>query len=87
MPVGVTADIEGSDEVILAGAKDGITRFNTRTGHHEYITKLWTEEEGLEKAKRYYRLPGAAFAETDAATDSGVMMARSIVRVDSGSGL
>jgi hypothetical protein len=53
MAVGVTADIEGSDDnIILTGAKDGITKFNLDTGKHEYITKLWAENEGPEKVRR-----------------------------------
>lgn len=49
----MTADIEGSeDHIILTGAKDGITKFNIKTGEHEYITKLWTDSEGLEKVRR-----------------------------------
>ena len=53
MAVGVTADIEGSeDNIILTGAKDGITKFNTETGEHEYITKLWAGNEGPEKVRR-----------------------------------
>ena len=51
MPVGVTADIEGSDDIILAGAKDGITKFNLTNGKHEYIAKFWADEDP-DKAKR-----------------------------------
>ena len=53
MAVGVTADIDGSDDnVILTGAKDGVTKFNLDTGKHEYIAKLWAESEGPEKVRR-----------------------------------
>ena len=51
--IGVTADIEGSDEVILAGAKDGITKFNVQRGQHEYLAKFWNEGDGPDKAKEY----------------------------------
>lgn len=45
--LGVTADINGSD-LLLTGAKDGITLFNTVTGAHEYITKFWSDDEEKE---------------------------------------
>lgn len=53
MSIGVTADIDGLDEVILAGAKDGITKFNVKTAKHEYIAKFWNEGDGPNKAKEY----------------------------------
>jgi hypothetical protein len=52
MAVGVTADIEGRDDIILTGAKDGITKFDLTCGKHEYITKLWDESEGPEKVRK-----------------------------------
>lgn len=52
MAVGVTADIEGRKDVILTGAKDGVTTLDLKTGEHEYIAKFWTENEGPEKVKR-----------------------------------
>jgi hypothetical protein len=52
MAVGVTADIEGRDDIILTGAKDGVTKFDLETGKHEYMTKLWAEGEGPEKVRR-----------------------------------
>jgi hypothetical protein len=52
MAVGVTADIEGRDDIILTGAKDGVTKFDLETGKHEYVTKLWAEGEGAEKVRR-----------------------------------
>jgi hypothetical protein len=54
MPIGVTADIEGVDssEVILAGAKDGVTRFNLLTGKHEYVVKYWNGEKAEEQTRR-----------------------------------
>ena len=51
--IGVTADIEGSAEVILAGAKDGITKFNVQSARHEYVAKFWKEDDGPDKAKEY----------------------------------
>lgn len=55
MPVGVTADIEGVDpaEVILTGAKDGVTKFNLKTGQHEYIAKYWSGSDAQEKTRRF----------------------------------
>lgn len=53
MSIGVTADIEGSDEVILAGAKDGITKFNITTAKHEYVAKYWNEHDGANKVQEY----------------------------------
>jgi hypothetical protein len=54
MPIGVTANIEGVDssEVILAGAKDGVTKFNLKTGEHEYIAKYWTGSNAEDKTRR-----------------------------------
>jgi hypothetical protein len=51
--IGVTADIEGSAEVILAGAKDGITKFNVKSARHEYVATFWNEDDGPDKAKEY----------------------------------
>ena len=52
-PIGVTANIEGVDssEVILAGAKDGVTKFNLKSGEHEYVAKFWKGPDAEEKAK------------------------------------
>jgi hypothetical protein len=54
MPIGVTADIEGVDssKVILTGAKDGVTKFNLKTGEHEYIVKYWSGVDIQEKTRR-----------------------------------
>lgn len=54
-PIGVTANIQGVDssEIILAGAKDGVTKFNLKTGEHEYVAKYWKGPDAEEKAKRY----------------------------------
>ena len=49
--IGVTADIEGLDEVILAGAKDGITKFNLQSAEHEYLAEFWNKGDGPDKAK------------------------------------
>lgn len=40
MAIGVTADIQDSDDIVLAGAKDGITKFNVKTGEHKYVVLL-----------------------------------------------
>lgn len=52
MAVGVTVDIERRGDIILTGAKDGVTKFNLETRKHEYITKLSAESEGPEKVRR-----------------------------------
>jgi hypothetical protein len=54
IPIGVTADIEGVDssEVILTGAKDGVTRFNLLTAKHEYVVKYWTGDDAEEQTRR-----------------------------------
>ena len=54
MPIGVAVDIEGVDssEVVLAGAKDGVTKFNLQTGQHEYVAKYWSGSQAEEKARR-----------------------------------
>jgi len=54
MKVGVTADIEGVDstEVILTGAKDGVTKFNLKTGKHEYVARYWSGSDAEEKTRR-----------------------------------
>ena len=54
MPVGVTADIEGveSSEIILCGAKDGVTRFNFKSGKHEYVAKYWSGADAQDKTHR-----------------------------------
>jgi hypothetical protein len=54
LPVGVTADIDGVDsaEIILCGAKDGVTKFNLKTGKHEYVAKFWTGADAADKTRR-----------------------------------
>ena len=52
MALGVTADIEGRNDIILTGGKDGVTKFDPMTGKHEYLTSLWAESEGPEKVRR-----------------------------------
>jgi hypothetical protein len=54
MPLGVTVDIEGVDssKVVLAGAKDGVTKFNLQTGQHEYVAKYWSGPQAEDKARR-----------------------------------
>ena len=55
MPVGVTADLDGVDsrEVILTGAKDGVTKFNLKTGEHTYVAKYWSGPDAEDKTRRY----------------------------------
>lgn len=54
MPIGVTVDIEGVDSsrIVLAGAKDGVTKFNLETSEHEYVAKYWSGPGSEDKAKR-----------------------------------
>lgn len=54
MPIGVTANIQGVDssEVILAGAKDGVTKFNLKTGEHQYVVKYWNGPDAEDKTRR-----------------------------------
>jgi len=54
MPIGVTVDIEGVDssKVVLAGAKDGVTKFDLQTGQHEYVAKYWSGEQAENKTRR-----------------------------------
>ena len=54
MPVGVTANIEGVDssEVVVTGAKDGVTKFNLKTGEHEYVAKYWSGPDAEDKTRR-----------------------------------
>ncbi|KAK5073454.1 rRNA-processing protein cgr1 [Lithohypha guttulata] len=61
MPVGVTVDIEGVDssEIVLAGAKDGVTKFNLKTQKHDYVVKYWSGAGAEEKTKRMRSNDGA----------------------------
>lgn len=45
--LGVTADIAGTD-LLLTGAKDGITLFDSTTGKHEYLAKFWSHDKEKE---------------------------------------
>jgi hypothetical protein len=66
MAIGVTADVEGRDDIILAEAKDGVTKFDLETGKHEHITKLWPESEGPEQVRRSVRETTYLSGSTDA---------------------
>ncbi|KAL9111478.1 MAG: hypothetical protein Q9227_004156 [Pyrenula ochraceoflavens] len=50
--LGVTADVEGSD-LLLTGAKDGLTLFNTETGEHKYLAKFWDHDKDKEHRMRF----------------------------------
>ncbi|KAI9877082.1 MAG: hypothetical protein M1830_004857 [Pleopsidium flavum] len=50
--VGVTADIDGSQDDIIVGAKHGFAVLNRKTGKHVYIKKLWDEKDGPGKEER-----------------------------------
>ena len=51
-PNSTTADIQGSDDEIVVGAKGGYAILNRKTGGIDYLKKLWTADEGAEKEKR-----------------------------------
>lgn len=59
VPVGITADIEGQDGIILVGAKDGVSKFNLSTGKHEYIAKFFPGKEDSEEARSMRANDGA----------------------------
>ncbi len=59
VPIGVTADIEGEDDVILVGAKPGVSKFHLRTGKHEYIARFFPGKEDSEEAKSMRANDGA----------------------------
>lgn len=47
-----TADIEGSDNEIIVGAKEGYAIMNRETKKLEYIKKVWEEQDGPGKNER-----------------------------------
>lgn len=47
-----TADIEGTDDEIIVGAKHGYALLDMKTGKHEYIKRLWDESDGPGKEER-----------------------------------
>lgn len=59
VPLGITADIEGQESVILVGAKDGVSKFDLTTGKHEYIAKFFPGREQSEEAKSMRANDGA----------------------------
>lgn len=50
----MTADIEGVENLILTGAKDGVTKFDLNTGEHEYIAKYWAGQPDAEARTEKY---------------------------------
>ncbi|KAI9833894.1 MAG: hypothetical protein M1819_003403 [Sarea resinae] len=46
VPVGVTADIEGTDADILIAAKTGFAVFNRKTQAYREINRIWDERDG-----------------------------------------
>lgn len=48
----VTAEIEGEDRTLIAGAKFGIAKLDPETGKLEYISELWQTSDGEGKAER-----------------------------------
>ncbi|KAL9098300.1 MAG: hypothetical protein Q9163_006019 [Psora crenata] len=57
-PVSTSADIEGTDDEIIVGAKDGFAIMNRHTKNLNYINKVWGEEDGAGKSERYWALQG-----------------------------
>ena len=49
----VTADIEGSDDLLAVGAKRGFATVNRNTGELKYISKVWNEQDGEGREERY----------------------------------
>lgn len=52
MTISVTADIEGSQDHIIVGAKHGFALLDRKTAKHVYIKKLWNEKDGPEIEER-----------------------------------
>ena len=48
----ITADVEGSDNEIIVGAKEGYAIMNRETKKLEYIKKVWEERDGPGKKDR-----------------------------------
>jgi sugar lactone lactonase YvrE len=59
VPVGITADIEGQEDIILVGAKDGVSKFDLSTGKHEYIAKFFPGKEESDEARSMRANDGA----------------------------
>jgi sugar lactone lactonase YvrE len=59
VPVGITADIEGEEDIILVGAKNGVSKFNMSTSKHEYIAKFFPGKEDSVEAKSMRANDGA----------------------------
>lgn len=51
VPVGVTADIEGTDDEYIVGAKAGYAIVNKKTGELRYIKKFWDDQEKEERMR------------------------------------
>ena len=52
--IGVTADFEGAEEgKIIALDKYGYSIFDTKSGKHEYLRKVWEEQHDAEKEPRW----------------------------------
>jgi sugar lactone lactonase YvrE len=59
VPIGITADIEGQDDEILVGAKDGVSKFSLSTGKYDYIAKFFPGKEDSEEARSMRANDGA----------------------------
>ena len=53
MSVSTTADIDGLDDEIIAGAKYGYALMQRSNGRLNYIKEVWDERDGPGKDKRY----------------------------------
>ena len=50
----VTADIQGSDDELIVGAKYGYALMERKTGRLKYVKKVWNPQEAAEKEKRSF---------------------------------
>ena len=41
----MTADIEGSSTMIVAGSKEGFARFDLASGQKEILAKFWPDDD------------------------------------------
>ena len=48
-----TAEIEGTEDKVIVGAKYGYALLTRSNGELEYIKKVWDERDGPGKAERY----------------------------------
>ncbi|KAL8816630.1 MAG: hypothetical protein Q9223_004389 [Gallowayella weberi] len=51
-PISTTADIEGTEDELIVGAKLGYAIFKRSSGELEYVAKVWNESDGAGKEAR-----------------------------------